>query len=31
LSEVQTRHGQPITGMPVEVPLPSMVTRRDMG
>src|SRR5262249_41842306 len=31
LSELQTRHGQPITGMPVEVPLPSMVTRRDMG
>src|SRR3954471_7294174 len=31
LSELQTRQGQPITGMPVEVPLPSMVTRKDMG
>src|SRR5947209_582377 len=31
LSEVQTRQAQPITGIPVDVPLPSMVTRRDMG
>src|SRR6185503_1942846 len=30
-SDWQTAQGQPITGIPVEVPLPSMVTRRDMG
>jgi hypothetical protein len=29
-SEVQTWQVQPITGTPVEVPLPSMVTRSDM-
>ena len=27
--EVQTGHRQPITGTPVEVPLPSMVTERE--
>jgi len=27
---VQTGQVQPITGTPVEVPLPSMVTRSDM-
>jgi hypothetical protein len=30
LAEPQTSHAQPITGTPVDVPLPSMVTRRDM-
>ncbi len=30
LSDVQTLHVQPITGTPVDVPLPSMVTRIDI-